>query len=356
MIFKINDRFRVRTIEFFNNVKITSRFDSVAATFKVDFEFDPNNPEHKELACIGHVHECTFEHNNELLATGYLLSNHFRSGSKKLLTSLGGYSKPGVIEDCEIPIHKTGPLESESLNLKQVVEKYLKPFGLTVVIKNSASSAMGETYEEVDAKETESVKAFICDLAAQKNIIVSHDEYGRLVFLKAVRQSPIFHFEPGVECVLDMEMVFNAQPMHSEIVVFAQSGKEVDISDESPPVPNPYIPYVFRPHIAVQSTDNSEDTIRAAKNILARELKNLQLIIKLDRVVLNGKVIRAGQWISVKNPECYLYTTEKWIIEQVDMDFDSENEDGICTLTCVRPEVYTGETPVYIFKGINTHG
>src|SRR5688572_1535114 len=103
MILKINHRLGVSKVEFFNNFNLNLKFDSVASTFGFQFYFDPTNKEHAELACVSHFHEAIVEHNDEVLCTGYILSNVFNRGPKKQLVQFGGYSKPGVFEDCEIP-------------------------------------------------------------------------------------------------------------------------------------------------------------------------------------------------------------------------------------------------------------
>jgi prophage tail gpP-like protein len=128
MILKINDRFKNRTVDFFNEFTLNLVHDSVGSTFGFSFYFDPNNPEHKELACVSHYHEVQLEHNNELLLTGYLTSQRFKHSAVKELASFGGYSLPGVLDDCEIPT-SLYPLQSDGLTLKEIAEKLIKPFG-----------------------------------------------------------------------------------------------------------------------------------------------------------------------------------------------------------------------------------
>ena len=80
MILKINDRIRNRKVEFFNKFSLELRYDSVASVFSFDFIFNSSNQEHIDLACIGHYHLASLEHNGELLITGYILSEKFNDG------------------------------------------------------------------------------------------------------------------------------------------------------------------------------------------------------------------------------------------------------------------------------------
>lgn len=351
MILRINDRIRTRKVEFFNGFNVSLRYDSIASAFSFNFFFNPDNLEHKEMTCVGHYHIATVEHNDELLLTGYVLSEKFVDSSVKTLSAFGGYSLPGALEDCEIP-PSLYPLQSDGLTLKEIAEKLIKPFGLKMVIDPSVTSRMNSVYEKTTAGAGQNIKAYLTELAAQKNIIISHNEKGNLLFTEAkTKQKPILNFDGGIPFT-KMELSFNGQAMHSEISVVKQAGKDGGNAGQST-VKNPYVPYVFRPKVVIQSSGDDIDTELAAKNIRAAELKNLKLIIATDRWEVDGKVIKPNNLISVINKEVYLYKKTDWFIEQVDLSGD--NTKTTATLTCVLPEVYNGKEPNYIFKGINTH-
>lgn len=350
MILKINDRIRTRKIEFFNEFKLNLKYDSVASTFVFKSYFDPANEQHKDLMAIGHYHLCTIEENNELLLTGFVLSESLNSQAKKELVSFGGYSLPGVLLDCEIPL-KAYPLQSDGLNLRQIAEKFVSPFGIQIVITPQAKAAMEEPYAETTAKESQNVKTYLNDLASQKNIILTHDTKGRLVFTKAIpNRLPIFHFEKGLPGV-SMGLNFDGQGMHSEITVIKQDEVEEGASSVTSTVFNPYVPIVYRPKVVIQSSTNTNDNEQTAKNILAQELRGLTLNITIDRWILNNKVVMPGNEITVINPEVYLYKKTRWFIEEVELEGNKNHQ--VAKLKCVIPEVYTGQTPNYIFKGIN---
>lgn len=350
MILRINDRIRTRKVEFFNGFNVSLRYDSIASAFSFNFFFNPNNIEHKEMACVGHYHIATIEHNNELLLTGYVLSEKFNDSPAKKLSGFGGYSLPGVLEDCEIP-PSLYPLQSDGLSLKEIAEKIIQPFGLKMIIDPAVSSKMNAVYEKTTAGASQNIKSYLTELAAQKNIIISHNEKGNLLFTEAKIKKPILNFDGGIPFT-SMELSFNGQAMHSEITVIKQAGKDGGNAGQST-VKNPFVPYVFRPKVVTQSSGDDIDTELAAKNIRAAELKNLKLTIVTDRWEVEGKVIKPNNLISVTNPEVYLYKKTDWFIEQVDLAGD--NTKTTATLTCVLPDVYNGQEPNYIFKGINLH-
>lgn len=354
MILKINDRITTRKIDFFNKFTLGLRFDSVGSTFSFQYYFDPYNFEHKELSCIGHFHKCTIEHEGDLLLTGYVVTPRFKSAPQKQLTGISGYSLPGFLEDCQIPT-SLYPLQSDGLTLREIASKLIKPFGITMVVDSAVASRMDEAFDKTTAQATETIKGYLSELASQKNIIVTHNQYGNLVFTEAKtnRKSLIdFNVPKGGIPGTSMELDFNGQSMHSEITVMKQASKKNPNSSEFT-VKNPYVPYVFRPRVAVQNSGTDADTERAARNLLAEELKNLKLTITTDRWKVDGKLIKPNNIITVINPEVYLYKKTTWFIE--DVSYSGDEKAMTAVMTCVPVEAYNGKPPVYMFKGINTH-
>ncbi len=352
MILKINDRIRNRKIEFFNEVRIELKYDACASSFAFKLFFDPENIEHKEMLCVGHYHICTIEEYGEKILTGYILTQKFESDENPNLASISGYSLPGFLEDCDIPPDVS--LQADGLTLKQIAERYIQPFGLKIRIDAAAAAGMNEPYEESTAKETQGVRSYLSDLAAQKNIIMSHDADGAVLFTKALpNQKPIADFKKDLP-VTKMGFIFNGQAMHSDIIVIRQDDIDDEVqTSEGASVKNPYVPIVYRPKTIVQSSTNEKDIEQAVRNARAQELKNMPMTIHLDRWQIDGKIVRPGKEITVLNPEVYMYKKTRWFIESVELHKDPRSETAI--LKCVPPEVYTGEDPKYMFAGINLH-
>lgn len=350
MIIKINDRIRTRKVEFFNNFKLSLRYDSVASTFSFNFYMDPNNIEHKEMACIGHFHEAIVEHDGQRLLTGYILNEAFSDSKTKELAGFSGYSSPGVLEDCEVPLDS---LQWTGSSLREIAQKLIKPFGLRLVVDQEVSAKMDQRFDETTAKESQKIKDFLTELATQKNIIISHNDKGALLFTKAkTNQKPILNFEDGGVPFTKMSLQFPGQQMHSQITVVKQASSDGGNAGEHT-IKNPYVPFVHRPRVIIQNSGDDNDTVQVAKNAVAAELKNFKLIIETDRWEVDGKCIKPNSIISVKNPKVYLYKKSDWFVESV--DYTGNNKELIATLTCVLPEVYNGNTPTYMFRGINLH-
>lgn len=344
MILKI----KKRKYDFFNNFQLNLKYNSVASTFSFNVYFNPENKDHRELLHVGHFHPITVEHNDELLVSGILLSEVFRGSSVKQLTSLGGYSFPGVLEDSQIPT-SIYPLQSDNLSLKEIAQKILRPFKIKMVIDSVVRRKMNAVYDTSTANELQPIKAYLSELASQKNIILSHTPEGELLFTQANTNKPaILDFnipEGGSIPGTSISLTFNGQLMHSQITVIKQASS--GNAGESTVI-NPFVPFTFRPKVLVQNSGDDNDTRQAAKNALAKELQSIKLRIIIDRWEVDGKIIKPDNIVSVIYPDIYLYKKTNWFIESI--NFTGNEKQPTAVLNCVIPEVYNGKTPTNIFE------
>jgi prophage tail gpP-like protein len=341
MILKIGNK----KVDFFNAFSLTLRFDAVASTFAFNFYFNPNNPEHKALFRPCSYQQCTLEHNGELLLTGTILSHAFpRSGTKEL-SSIGGYSLPGVLEDSDIPI-ALYPLQSDNLSIRQIAQKLFKPFGLKMVVDPLVSSLMDQAFKTSTAGENQKIKGYLAEIAAQKNIIITHTEKGEVLFTTAkTKQKPIITYTDGMPFT-KIVLAVDGQPMSNEITVMKQADSDGGNSGQET-VYNPFVP-VTKAKVRVQSSGTDTNTGLAARNARADEIRNIKLTITTDRWDVAGKILKPNNVVAVLSPENYIYKTTNFFIESI--SFSGDNTQNVATLNCVLPCVYDGSTPVNIFK------
>jgi prophage tail gpP-like protein len=351
MNLKINHRVGVVDIKLFNDVKIDLKYDAVGSTFALKFYFDPFDKQLAEAACVSHFHECILEHNGEVLITGYILSSVLSSGAVVQLAQLGGYSKAGVLEDCEIPV-ELYPLQIDGLSIREMATKIIgyEKFGLAFYVDDSISALMDEPISVTTIDVVQKIKGFFTEICRQRNIVISHTPDGNVWFTRARTDlAPLFHVEDGL-IGFSVGMSFSGQQIHSQITVLMDVDDEGGNSGEAT-VFNPYCPIVFRPKVMKLTSGNDITVEEAAKNALAGELKNIVLTVVVDRWDINNKIIRPNNVITVKSPKNYLYHTTRFFIESV--SFSGSPEAQIATLTCVPPEVYNGESPNNFF--VNSH-
>lgn len=332
---------------YFNDFDIDLKFDSVASTFSFKALFDPYNKVHAELYCVSHFHEATLIHEGETLISGFLLSQGFSHGSVKEMTELAGYSKPGVLEDCEIP-PTLYPLQSDGLTLTQIAQKLAAPFRLKVVVDDSVSNEMNKVIPKSTASETQNIKSYLTELATQRHIVMTHTPEGYLLFTKAkTKLKPITHFEEGTAGTT-FKMSFNGQGIHSHITVVKQASDDGGNAGEYT-IRNPYCPvaYVYRPKVVTQSSGDDITIEEFGKQQLANELKNIKFVINTDRWKIDGKIIRPNNIVTIFCPEIFVYKKIELFIESVKLKGNSQ--ETTAELVCVLPEVYNGEMPKNVF-------
>lgn len=356
MNLKINHRKGIANVKFFNKFSLSLRFDSIADQFGFQFYFDPNNKQHAEMACVSHFHDVIVEHNGETLITGRIINQDFEVASRKGMATVGGYSMPGSLGDCDISPDQY-PLQHDGMTLKEITEKLIKPFKLRLKIdeqsqKSSISAA--STKEKADKKiktstasESQNVADYIIDLATSRDVIVSHDEFGNLLFTKAkANKTPIIHFDanhfdgsiPGTK----MRLKFNGQGIHSHIWVIKQAADDGGNAGQKV-IRNPYCPvaYVYRPRVIVINSGDDITIEEALKNELRKELKNISLIIDTDRWEIGGKIVKPNNTLTAECREIFLYKKTNWFIEQI--DFEGDEKKTTTQWTCVPTAVYSDE-------------
>jgi len=360
MILKIFDRFKVRQVEFFSDFNLSLGYDSFGSTFSFSFYFDPDNPEHKELACVTHFHDCVVEHNGEILVSGFALNQGFEHDPEKQLATISGYSKPGIFEDCNIP-PSIYPLQSDGLSLLQIARKITSPWNndtkykIGLIVDDSIAGLANKALKSSTASETDTIAGYLKTLAQQKNIVISHDEKGNLLFTSAkTDQEPSlsFDFRNGMIPGTNFKHNFNGQGVHSHITVMKQASSDGGNAGEYT-VENPYCPVFYRPKTVVQSSGDDIDTKEVALRELSAEWENLKLTIQTDRWEVDGKIIKPNNIVEIFAPELYIYKKSRFFIRSI--DFVGDAEKTTATLNCVIPEVVNKKMARSIFEGINMH-
>jgi len=332
--------------DIYNGISVTLSYDSIASLFSASLFFDPSNALHKQIFRPLQYLPATIEHNGETLITGYALSHGFESGAIDTMVSISGSSITGVLEDCEIPV-SAYPLQSNGLNLREIAEKVCGAFKLKAVVDPVVSDRVNQKYTSSIASDTDRAKEYLCELANQKNIIITHDEQGNVLLTEAkTKAAPIYDFSTGAP-VVRASFPIDGQKMHSSISVVKQAAKSGKGNAGQAVVNNPYCP-AYRPKVMRQTSGGDVDTGKAARNVLSDELKAMPLTLELDRWELNGKIIRPNNIITIQDPKLFLYNKTKFFIEQV--TFTGNEKEQKATLTCYLPEVYNNEVPKNIFE------
>ena len=363
-----------RVISKYNSVSVSLKYDAVGDTFAYSIYFDPASAADRATFIPGNYLPCTITNNGETLITGVLLSNGFSSSATKQLMQVGGYSRSGVLDDCQVPL-TAYPVQLNNMSLAQIATTVLKPFGLKAVIDPIVQNHMDAVFDTQNIAVDQTIKDFLTKLATQKNIVLSHDSDGNLLFTRAnTKKTPIYYFDElnPAGTWTKISLTFDGQQMHS--IIWASGQANIDDPNKSEgSITNPYVQSVldwediartntilqptvtyksgYRPSVSIQTSGGDNDTGLTVRQLLAKELKGITMKIELSGWTLNGQLVRPNNIITVRSPENFLYQQSKWFIESVDFNGDATGENA--TLNCVLPECYNNDTVINVFTGSN---
>jgi prophage tail gpP-like protein len=327
---------------FFNNFAVSQNLDSVASAFSFVARFNPDNADHRLLfRPLSYPKIEVFTQDDILLLTGTIVKNDFNSTEAPQLVKLSGYSSAGVLEDCQIP-YSAYPLESNNKSLKDIAENLLELFDLKLIVDASVSNEANAIYKKSVAQPGESVKSYISKLAAQRNVVVSHDERGNVIFFRPDGQG-LPKLSLDATNTIDMKLSVNGQSLHSEISVLRQpSGENQNLS----PVDTAKNESVqaFRPKVKTMSSGTDTETSKAADNALAAELQSVVLSVLIPRF----EDIKPGDIVEVQNPEVFLFNKTRFMIKSLTYN-ESDNKTSMA-MTLVLPESFNGQKPKNIFS------
>jgi prophage tail gpP-like protein len=391
LVIKINVRHTengspIKVLRLFDNYTLNLRHNSLGSSFRFDFLFDPSNKEHAEMFCVSHVHECQLYYtanedplykvvDSDLALTGYLMVNEFVSNAKPTLVSVSGYSRPAVLNDCDIPSGFNG--EIDGLTFRQIIANLTSKFKIGLVVDKAAVDAnrVYKEYDKGDVDDTiqkttpevnQNIAAYLSEIAKSRNIVLSHTPKGEIwVTTAKTKTDPILVFDystatdvktgkkiPGVEAKLK----FDAQPLHTHIRVKMQADDEEGKNTPDIEIRNPLLPLntIFRPKTHVVSFGDEFTVKQAASYELSKEIRDaVNLTIDVGTIEAGGKLITPNNSILIRDPKLFLYNQSRWYVQGVDIV--CETKKSTATLHCVLPFAYNFEKEELVNVFVDAH-
>jgi hypothetical protein len=362
----------LQAINFFSQIKLNLKYDALASTFQFDYLFDASRFDHLEVAGITHYHEAHvyWQPTNKALPkqrvlTGLVVSQNFIDAPVPELLSIGGYSKPGLLDDCDIPVEI--PLESNGLRLSSIIQRICDAFLLKLVIqspragerivqkppqeKNEDERAEGEVKKST-SKTSENAASYIKKLCLQKNVVLTHNAMGNVVVKTANTEGePVLIFdadENPQQGYQRMNLNADGQNMFRFYSVVRQADDE-NGNESSITIKNPFSPVAGVPRFKVETQSSGDDVTvgEAARNSLSKSLKTFVLTVNIVSETASTELILPDNTIHIKNKKLNLFKMTKWFIESVEVT--QTPESTLQVLTCVLPWVYN-----YYSKGLDS--
>jgi prophage tail gpP-like protein len=316
----------------YNNITqytINQKYNSIASSFSLVVNADV-------LDYVLDYPECEiYDDSDNLILTGIVLAPSITTTAQPNTITLRGYSLAGVLEDCPVP-KSSYPLQFDNLNLLEITDKLLGPFGLNYNIQGDILEDALKRYPKLEIEPEQRVKQILSDLSSQRNIYLTHNEFGEVVFTRfdPSKFLSIMFIEEGSFGVKSINLDINSQALHSEITVVKQATKKSPDSAEVT-INNPYVDK-FRPTTKVMVSGDNLDIDKAARNALAAELSNIVITINVQ----SDKYVKPGTTIELKAPSIKLNNPTVLFIEEVNYT-STVNNSNQYTIKCVLPDLYT---------------
>lgn len=330
--------------DFFTTVNLKLEYATISGTFSLSALFDPSIPAHKVLFRPLAFHKVRIKEDGTTLMTGVILSHNFTHSSEKALVTIAGYSITGVLQDSSIPT-SVYPYEFNNMSLRAIIERVIKPFGVRLVVRDSALQEATSNIDQTTANHGESVASFVSKIATQRNLILSNDNLGNLVLDRPRALGDIVTFYDESAPMTRIDLSIDGQKINNPLTLQSQSDLYTDnAADET--VYNPAISKsIFRPLVKQQQSGAINDTKLGVNSLISASLEGINLTIVTDRWYwLNGsrlELLRPNEFIGVRSENVYIQNISRWFVTGV--EFSGSPTEQTAILKCVVPEVYIND-------------
>jgi len=325
--FRFWDNMRItRSIDAIDTVEFGAPFDSTAAGMRATFQ--PFSYKPVEITVGG-----------ELLFSGTMVSVDPVIGSESITIAASAYSLPGVLNDCTPPA-SSFPIEFNGQDLRGIATAIAGDFGIAVEF----SDGPGPVFERVACDPGKKALAFLVELAQQRNLIVTNNAAGALVFFRpAAVGPPVARLRQGDSPVLSVTPSFSPQQYYSHVtgiepVVVGSEGSQYTVK-------NPRLAGVLRP-ISFAARDAEGGDVREAVESKAARMFGAMAAYSVSVSTWRdslGSIWAPDTIVTLEAPDAMVYSAFSFIIRSVSFDRDGFSETA--TLDLVIQGSFSGQQP-----------
>lgn len=330
--FRFWDSVRItRSIDAMDIIEFSAPFESEAPGFRETFRpFSFKNM----VVTVG----------GDPLFTGTMIAvNPVLENASKTL-SIGGYSLPGVLNDCTPPASMFGKqgskLQTDDQGLREIATTLAAPFGISVEFL----ADQGSTFERVAIEPGKKILPYLTKLAQQRNLIISSSSRGKLIFLQSSDGGqPVAKLQQGSAPVLSVTPFFSPQEYYSHItgiepVFLGFGGSQF-------PVKNPHLLGIVRPftfNIPDTLDADIEQAVEAKVGRMFGNMASYSVSVATWRDP-SGNLWEPNTSITLLAPDAMIYTSYEFIIRSIEFSKDSATETA--TLNLMIPGSFSGKIP-----------
>jgi len=316
----------VRSIDSMDTIEFSAPMESENAAFRQAF---------KPLS----FKSCVFVVDGAPLFTGTAISVDPTLEAGRKSVQVGGYSLPGVLNDCTAPA-SVFPLEFDEADLATITDKLIRPFGLGLYILDD----IGSPFDRVACESGRKILAFLIGLAQERGLLVSSSTDGALVFQKAAEAgSPVATLRQGESPLVGATPTFNPQEFYSSVtgvepVLFGIEGSQYTVRNER--LAGTFRPYTF----TAQDTEDSDvpTLVEAKAGRMFANVASWSCKVATWRDP-SGSLWAPNTTVKLQAPDAMVYQPYEFLIRSV--TFKRTRDAETATLELTFPESLRGELP-----------
>ena len=315
-------------------LRVSRSIECLAGSF--EFEVTERWPAQPKTAPVKAGAACRVFLDEQRIVTGYIDTRSVDFDSAKHSVKLVGRDKTGDLIDCSA-IHKSG--QWHNVKLDQLARDLVKPYGL----KAHVLADVGKPFPSYNLEEGESVWECLERAARQRAVLLTSDEYGDLVIVRA-GQKMLDVALVGGQNIKAARADFTWKDRHSEYIVKGQGrlGQDGDPEhSEAVGKAKDEVVSRHRPLIVISEVHNSNATAleRAEWERNVRRGRSVRGSITVQGWCdPSGELWRPNCLVSVTSPSLWLADTEMLIVGCV---YTLDEERGTLTeLAIMRPEAF----------------
>ena len=322
---------------FWGSVRITRSIDAIDA-IEFSAPFDSSAPGFKETFRPFSYKRAVVYLGGSPLFTGVMFVTPLIEQTQKTI-SLSCYSKPGVMGDCTAP-SSAFPLEFNNLTLPDIAENISGLFGISVDFRADA----GAPFERVALNPGQKVLSFLIGLANQRNMVVSSNEKGGILFWQSAQTGkPVAILRKGESPLLSVTPVFKGQDYYSSItgmepVLMGLKGAQYTVKNDR-------LEGIVRPYTFVAPDTEDADLNAAVDAKVGRMFAN-SVTYEINVATWrdpSGNVWEPNTTLKLIYDDAMIYTEYEFLIKSVDFIKTAKSETA--TLNLVLPGAFSGQIP-----------
>jgi len=327
-----------KEFEFFTNISIRLLIDGIS-TINFQAPMESDNIDFKNTFRPFSFRNIKIYIGSNILFNGTMLDVQPIVQNNSKTVNISAYARCGVLNDCTATSNQY-PIEYNNQKLDEISNSLIKPFGIKAIFKDSA----GATFERVALEPNRMIFDFLSELAKKRNLIISSDENGDLIFQKSIEQGKLVAtLEEGLSPTIAVIATFNPQNYYTHITGledYSVGGNGSKYTVKNNQLETTLRPLVFE--VSDTETADIKETVNAKMGRMFGNMASYTIEVVGWRDS-NNELWKPNTLLQLTAPDAMIYKAYNFIISEVELNKDDKSKTAI--LKIVIPQSFTGKIP-----------